>query len=51
MFSLYKIMFMVPVMKDHLSWETVTFNGHFLEVLCDDSLITENDYFPLLESI
>ena len=31
--SLYKIMFLLPVMKDHLSWETTKFSGGFIQVL------------------
>ena len=25
-------MFILPVMKDHLSWETTKFRGHFIQV-------------------
>ena len=30
--SLYKIAFILPVMKDHLSWQTTTFSGRFIQV-------------------
>ena len=30
--GLYKIMFFLPVVKDHLSWETTKFGGHFIQV-------------------
>ena len=30
--GLYKIMFILPVMKDHLSWETTKFSDPFIQV-------------------
>ena len=30
--SLYKIMFIFPVVSDHLSWETTKFSGHLIQV-------------------
>ena len=30
--GLYQIMFILPVMRDHLSWETTKFGGHFVQV-------------------
>ena len=30
--GLYKIMFLLPVVRDHLSWETIKFSGRFIQV-------------------
>ena len=30
--NIYKIMFNLPIVKDHLSWETTQFSGRFIQV-------------------